>query len=128
LNLLDSSAWLAYFANEPNAEAFEPIVLDLQRLVVPSVCIYEVYKVMHRQQGEAAADEAVAQMRRGHSIPLDYRLAVDAGDISLTYQLRLTDSVIYATALAYEALLWTQDADFANLPSVRFVAKRNPSQ
>ncbi|HET6591452.1 MAG TPA: PIN domain-containing protein [Xanthomonadales bacterium] len=38
----------------------------------------------------------------------------------LQYRLPLADSIIYATARRYDATLWTQDADFRELPGVRF--------
>ena len=36
----------------------------------------------------------------------------------------MADSVILATARAADAVLWTQDADFATVPGVRYVAKK----
>jgi predicted nucleic acid-binding protein len=38
--------------------------------------------------------------------------------------LPLADSVMLATAQAHAAGLWTQDADFAGLPGVRYLPKR----
>jgi predicted nucleic acid-binding protein len=36
----------------------------------------------------------------------------------------MADSVILATARAYEATLWTQDGDFEGLEGVQYVAKK----
>jgi predicted nucleic acid-binding protein len=33
------------------------------------------------------------------------------------------DSIIFATAIAYECTVWTQDSDFENLPGVNFFPK-----
>ena len=55
MNLVDSSAWLAYFADEPEADFFAEAIEDTDLLVVPSVCIYEVSQVVLRERGEDAA-------------------------------------------------------------------------
>jgi predicted nucleic acid-binding protein len=36
----------------------------------------------------------------------------------------LADIIILATARAFEATIWTQDADFKEIPGVRFFSKR----
>ena len=36
----------------------------------------------------------------------------------------IADSIIYATAQKYGAVLWTQDADFKGLEGVKFYSKR----
>jgi Uncharacterized protein conserved in bacteria len=64
VNLVDSSAWLAYFADEPEADFFAEAIEDTDLLVVPSVCIYEVSQVVLRERGEDAAFSAVAAMLR----------------------------------------------------------------
>ncbi|MCK7473317.1 MAG: hypothetical protein MZV49_06830 [Rhodopseudomonas palustris] len=52
MNVVDSSAWLEYFANGPNASFFTPPIEDLERLIVPSVTIYEVFKRVLQQRDE----------------------------------------------------------------------------
>lgn len=64
-------------------------------------------------------------MRQGRVVGLDEGLAIEAAELGASLKLRLADSVIYATTLANEAELWTQDADFEGLESVRFRAKRH---
>lgn len=54
-NVVDSSAWLEYFADGPNADSFSAVVQDLENLIVPTICIYEVFKTVLRQRGEDAA-------------------------------------------------------------------------
>jgi len=44
--------------------------------------------------------------------------------VSVNESLPLADSVIFATARAYQAVLWTQDADFKGKENVRYVAKK----
>jgi len=64
--------------------------------------------------------QAVAVMQQGAVVDLDARLALLAARISLERKLPMADSVILATARAYGATVWTQDADFKDLPGVQF--------
>jgi predicted nucleic acid-binding protein len=50
-------------------------------------------------------------------------LAVDAACFGIEYKLPFADSIIYATAQKYGAVLWTQDADFKGLEGVKFYPK-----
>ena len=123
MNLVDSSAWLAYFADEPEADFFAEAIEDTDLLVVPSVCIYEVFKVVLRERGEDAAFSAVAAMHQGTLVDLDAGLAMEAAALGLEEGLAFADSVIYAVAKKHDAILWTQDAHFEGKSSVRFRAK-----
>jgi predicted nucleic acid-binding protein len=123
VNLVDSSAWLAYFAGEPNANYFAAPIQDAEALVVPSVCIYEVFKVVLRERGEDAAFAAAAAMERGEVIDLDSELAMEAAALGLEENLAFADSVIYAVAKKRDAILWTQDVHFRGKPGVKFKAK-----
>ena len=51
-NVVDSSAWLAYLADEPTATDFAPATEATARLVAPTVCLLEVFKVVARQRDE----------------------------------------------------------------------------
>jgi predicted nucleic acid-binding protein len=123
VNLVDSSGWLAYFAGESNAGFFAAAIEDDEALLVPSVCLYEVFKVVLRERGEDAAFAAVAAMDRGEVIDLDSELAMEAAAVGLEENLAFADSVIYAVAKRREATLWTQDVHFRGKPGVRFRAK-----
>jgi len=123
MNLVDSSAWLAYFADEPIAAKFSEAIEDFDLLVVPTVCLHEVFKVVLRERGEDDALLAVATMQQGKVVPLDENLALESAVLSHELKLAFADSVIYATARRHEAVLWTQDAHFADLGGVRYFAK-----
>ncbi len=123
MNVVDSSAWLEYFADGPNANAFAQAVEATDELIVPTICLYEVFKSVLRQRGESAALSAIALMRQGRVIPLTERIALLAADLSLQTKLPMADSVILATARVHHAHIWTQDADFDGLDDVTFVAK-----
>ena len=124
MNLVDSSAWLEFFADGPNAGIFAEPLEETDLLLVPSVCLYEVFKIVLRQRGEAAALQAVALIRQGHVVDLTERIALLAAKLSLLEKLPMADSIILATARLHDAHIWTQDADFEGLENVMFVAKK----
>jgi toxin FitB len=124
VNVVDSSAWLEYFANGPNAAYFAPAIEAVGELLVPTICLLEVFKRVLQQRDESAALQAVAQMQQGQVVPLDATLALTAAHLGVAAKLPLADSVVLATARQHEATLWTQDADFEHLPGVRFRAER----
>lgn len=120
MNVVDSSAWLEYFANGPNAGSFARAIERTSDLVVPSLTVYEVFKRVLQQRDEGAALQAVAIMQQGAVVALDAPLAMTAARISLEHGLPLADSVILATARAQAAVLWTQDADFEGMAGVEY--------
>ena len=124
MNVVDSSAWLEYFANGPNAGTFAHAIEDIDKLIVPSICITEVFKRVLQQRNEETALQAAALMQQGEVIPLDATLAMNAGKLGHENKLPLADSIVLATARARQATLWTQDSDFANLDGVRFIPKQ----
>ncbi|HEU4698560.1 MAG TPA: type II toxin-antitoxin system VapC family toxin [Gemmatimonadales bacterium] len=123
-NVVDSSAWLEYFADGPNAEHFAPAIEATGELVVPAITILEVFKRVAQQRGEDAALQAVALMEQGQVVPLDGPLALAAAKLGLDHRLPLADSIILATAREAGAVVWTQDADFEDLPGVRYYPRR----
>ena len=122
-HVVDSSAWLEYFAGGPNASQFRVPLRNPEHLVVPTITLYEVFKVVQRQRGENAAIQAVALMKRGREVPLDSSMAIQAAQTSLELGLPMADSIILTTARAYKAELWTQDVDFAGMDGVHYFAK-----
>jgi toxin FitB len=124
MNLVDSSGWLAYFADEPNAKHFLAPLSDSASLIVPTVTIYEVFKVILRESSENEALQAAFAMQRGTVVDLDAPLALAASKLSLAHNLPMADSIILATALEFKALLWTQDSDFKNISSVKYFPKK----
>ena len=122
-NVVDSSAWLAYFADERAAAQFAEAIEDTANLVVPAICILEVFKIVARQRSETDARQAAALMLQGTVVDLDAALAMSAARIGLAHRLPLADSVVYATAEQTGGVLWTQDDDFDGLPDVRYIPK-----
>ncbi len=120
MNVVDSSGWLEYFADGPNAAFFAGAVEATDELIVPTINLYEVFKRVLQQRGENDALEAAALIMQGEVISLDATLALSAAKLSADLRLPLADSVILATAQAEGAVLWTQDAHFSSLEGVRY--------
>jgi predicted nucleic acid-binding protein len=123
MNVVDSSAWLAYFADETTADYFAAAIEDTESLVVPIVCIYEVFKVILRERGEEEALLAVAAMQQGTVVDLDSELALEAAVLGIQEKLAFADSIIYTVALRNSAQIWTQDAHFEGKSNVRYKPK-----
>ena len=121
MNVVDSSGWLEYFADGPNAGFFAEPLVEPDKLVVPVITVYEVFKSVLRQRGEDKALRAVAQMHKGQVVDLDAGLAMTAAKLSLDLKLPMADSIILATARARRAEVWTQDGDFEGIDGVRYV-------
>jgi predicted nucleic acid-binding protein len=115
-NVVDSSGWLEYFTDSEHASLFAPAIEDAENLFVPVISIYEVFKKVLRERGEDDALQVASMMQGGQLIDLDCALALEAA----RHPLPLAGSIIYATAMRHEAILWTQDEHFKDLPNVRF--------
>ena len=123
MNVVDSSAWLEYFADGPNAKHFAKVIEDPEQLLVPSITLLEVFKRISQQRDESSALQYVAVMRQSTIAELDAALALRAAALGLRHKLPLADSIIYATAQAVGAMVWTQGADFEGLDGVKFWRK-----
>ena len=123
MNVVDSSGWLEYFADEPNADFFGGAIENIEELLVPAISIYEVFKRVYQQRGEGDALQSVATMEQGQVVELDRTLALSAAKISIDLKIPMADSIILATARSYKATLWTQDVDFKGMEGVQYIEK-----
>ena len=124
MNVVDSSAWLEYFADGANAGFFAPAIEATQKLIVPSIVLLEVFRRLLQQRSEDEALQAAATLQQGKVVDLDSALALLAAKIGVTVKLPLADSVILATARRFDATIWTQDEDFDGLPGVKYRSKK----
>ena len=115
LFLVDSSGWIELLADGPLADRFAPYFEREEKLVVPLIVLYEVYKKL-LSAGGSAADRFLSAALRSRLVPVDERLALSAARISLDRRLAMADAMIYATALAAGAQLVTSDSHFQGLP------------
>ncbi|MBW1892684.1 MAG: type II toxin-antitoxin system VapC family toxin [Deltaproteobacteria bacterium] len=124
MNIVDSSGWLVYFADEPNAKHFQTPLENTDSLIVPSVTIYEVFKVILRESSENDAIQSIAAMQKGTVVDLTAKIAIAASKLSLQNRLPMADSIILATAREFNAKIWTQDSDFENISGVKYFSKK----
>lgn len=89
MNVVDSSGWLEYFADAPNAGFFARAITDTKRLIVPTISLLEVCKRVLQQRGEDAALQAVAHMMQGQVVALDTEIAVAAAHLGASHKLPL---------------------------------------
>ncbi|MBZ0091461.1 MAG: PIN domain-containing protein [Burkholderiales bacterium] len=125
MNVVDSSAWLEYFADGSNAAHFSAAIENTAELIVPVISLFEVFKRVLQQRTEGDALKAIALMQQGRVIELDAPLSLSAANLSCKLKLPMADSLILATARMHTATLWTQDADFAAIPGVRYFPKNH---
>ncbi len=124
MNVVDTSGWLEYFMEGENASFFAPAIEDTEHLIVPVICIYEVFKKVLQRQGQAAAEVQVADLVKANVVDLDASLAMSAALLSAELKLPMADSLILAVAREHQATLWTQDEHFKGLPGVQYVEKK----
>ena len=124
MNLVDSSGWVEYLTDGENANFFEAPILNSENLLTPTICMYEVFKRILADFDHERALEAMGPMSLGQMVELDRQLAMNAAQISTELKLAMADSIILATARARAAVLWTQDAHFKDIASVKYIEKR----
>jgi predicted nucleic acid-binding protein len=124
MNLVDSSGWLEFLTKGKNGPQFLALIRDTQNLLVPTIVLYEVVKRVALLMGEETIMEIAGLMLSGQEVVLDRSIAIEAARISLEVKLPMADSIILATARAYEATLWTQDAHFKEIEGVRYIEKQ----
>ncbi len=123
MNVVDTSAWLEYFAGGANAGRFSTAIKDIKNLLVPTICIYEISKVILRESDDNHLLQALAALQKGRIIELTASISTAAASNSLKYKLPMADSIIFTTAKMFDATVWTQDVDFEGLPNVNYFAK-----
>jgi len=125
LILIDSYGWIEYFGEGPLADSYAAFVekADEKGTVTPTVVIYEVYRKIKGVRGEEKALEAYAQMSLTKIVDLTGSLCIEAADISMSLNLGMADSIIVATAKAYNAQIVTSDEHLKKIDRVKFINK-----
>ena len=123
MNVVDSSGWLEYFSDSERANFFAPAIEDTEQLLVPVICIYEVFKKIVMTYGQAEAEVRIANLFKGQVVDLTAPLAMSAALLSAEYRIPMADSIILAVAREYSATLWTQDEHFEGLDFVQYKEK-----
>ena len=123
MNVVDSSGWLEYFADGPSADVFARPLGETEDLFVPTISLFEVFKVVLIQRGESEGLRAISIMQEGRLVDLTSTIALHAARLSVDLSLPMADSVMLATAREHNAILWTQDGDFKGIEDVEFIPK-----
>ncbi len=118
MNLVDSSGWIAYLRGGVHARSFAPAIENAGALLVPTVCLADVYRRVLRHLGRAEALRIAVAMQQGLVVDLNGAVAMLAAELGAEHGLSLADSVVLATARAYGATLWTLDATLASVGGV----------
>ena len=124
MNIIDSTLWLEYFAGTEAGNDISEIIENTDELIVPTITIYEVFKKLLLETSEDDALFAVAHMKQGRVIDLNDGLSLSAAKISNDYKIPMADSIIYASNLEYNCVLWTQDKHFKELKYVNYFEKK----
>lgn len=120
---LDSYGWIERFSDGPKAHKYNKII-DQNRpdeIITSVVGLYEVYRKVKKVQGEQIALETIADLTQTTIVPVDQTLTLEAADYNLEYGLHFSDALVYATARRFEAVLYTSDEHFKNIPFVKYI-------
>ncbi len=123
MNVVDTSGWLEYFEGGRNSKEFAAPIKKTDKLIVPTICIYEISKIILRESDENHLLQALAAIQKGRVVALTPLISTAAAKMSLKYKLPMADSIIYTTAQQFNAAVWTQDIDFKDLPNVNYLPK-----
>ncbi|EKO33176.1 type II toxin-antitoxin system VapC family toxin [Leptospira santarosai] len=124
MNIVDSSGWLEYFSGTKRSGLFSEAIEKTDKLIVPTISLYEVFKKIYLERDENSALRAIAHMQQGTVIDLDASISIFAAKLSRDRKIPMADSIILATALKYKATLWTQDENFIGLDRVKYFPKK----
>ncbi|MCL2024927.1 MAG: type II toxin-antitoxin system VapC family toxin [Coriobacteriia bacterium] len=121
-HVIDSNGWIAYREDKaPHAAAIEPLIVDTENLLVPTIVFYEVFKYFEREYGHKDAIEVGYAMKKSRIIDLDFVLSFQAVELALDYELPMADAMILAVARAYYAPLYTLDSHLKDIPGVNYL-------
>ena len=123
MNVVDSSGWIEYLLDTPQADLFAPAIEQRDKLLVPVIALYEVHKILSRKLPAEMVTSCLNVMRLGRVLDQTDRRAIAAADVALKHRLAMADAVMYSLALEHKATFWTQDVDYQGLPGVNFFSK-----
>lgn len=122
MNVVDSSGWLEYFTAGQNAAFFKTALEDKEHLIVPVICLYEVFKLTLLHKSEEDALQIAGLMSTGLSVEVNREIALSAAQLSIKHKIPMADSLILSTTRQYKAVLWTQDEHFNGISGVKYIS------
>ena len=123
LNVVDSSGWIEYLQDSPRADLFALAIEEREKLLVPTIALFEVHKILSRGLPESLVAACLDVMRMGQVVDLTDARAIAAAQASRAHGLALADAAMYSIAQEHGATFWTQDVDYEGLPGVRYLPK-----
>jgi predicted nucleic acid-binding protein len=120
--IVDSCGWLEWFTDGELADRYKDYLASQEKLLIPAIIIYEVYKVLKRETTEEKALLVVGYMENASVIPFDDHLAIAAADIALQEKLAMADAIIVAVSRAHNCRIISSDSDLKNQPNVTYIS------
>ena len=121
--IIDSSLWLEYFSGILKNDFVIDIIEEPENQYIPSICVYEVYRRILTDKDESSALSAISFMQNASVVSITPKIAIFAAQLGKQHKLPMADSIIYATAIMYNAKIYTQDKHFENLGQVHYFSK-----
>ena len=122
--IVDSCGWLEWFTDGKLANQYKEYLAYPDKILMPAIILYEVYKVLKREVGEEKALLAAGYMKSSTVIPLDDTLALVAADIALKEKLAMADAIIVAISRVHDCKIISSDADLKEQFNVNYIPKQ----
>src|SRR5258708_35177063 len=101
---------------DEKADAWGAVLQRDAQVLVPTIVLYEVFKILLLRAGKTEANIFLSEALRRRVVDLTETIALAAASHSIDYKLPMADVIIYATAQAHRAELITADSHFSRPP------------
>ena len=123
MRVVDASIWIEWLVGSSLKHAIAGEMPEASQCIVPTIVQMELASWLLREMGETVADQVIAYTQSCLVVEFDTKTALQAAELQCQYGLTTHDSIVYATALAYDAELLTCSPHFENLPHVIYIKK-----
>lgn len=113
--VLDSSVWIEILNQGPLVNECTQALKSSDRIIVPTLVLFEVYKKITASRSEDQALSAIAFLSQYEVADMTREVALAAADLSLQRSLAMADSIVLAHAHQCGATLVTLDNDFVGV-------------
>jgi predicted nucleic acid-binding protein len=120
MKVIDSSLWIEFFIGTDYGLQFIQLLENEEDILVPTIVITEVYKKFLNDSTNEIANSILRKLSTIQNISLDLKLSAFSATLGKEYKLPLADSIIYATAIHNNAILYTLDMHFEGLKNVEY--------
>jgi len=118
-NLIDSSIWIDYLVNGN----FKDIIEKKENLLLATISLIEIKKKLSRLKipNKEIKNKVDYIKKISIMINLDEKIAEKASEIVIEKNIPIADSIVYASAITNNAILFTLDNDFRGLENVKIL-------